>query len=156
MIMKDLNRVENIVVISLSRGFCKGVALSLSSKLDMFNIDAKDMVTYDLINPKEVLEKCGVSYLKKRERGVIEGISGYLDCVISINFDLFKDNIDLFEKSLICYLALPLASVEGTINQLDYDFRDEFLTKNSDIIIHLDKKSKKSAVAGILDKLKGE
>lgn len=154
--MKDLNKVENIVLVSLADKFCKGVAVSLASKLDMYNLDAKDMVVYDLINPKEVLEKCGIEYLKKRERGVISSMSEFQNAVISINFDLFKDNFDLFEKSCVCYLFLPHDFAEGTINEIDYKFRHQFLTEKSDKIVFLDSKLKKNAVAGIIAQLKGD
>lgn len=154
--MKDLNKVENIVLVSLADKFCKGVAVSLACKLDMYNADAKEMVTYDLINPKEVLEKCGIEYLKKRERGVISSMSEFQNAVISISFELFKDNCDLFEKSCVCYLFLPINFAEGAINEIDYKFRHQFLTEKADKIVFLDSKLKKNAVAGIIAQLKGE
>lgn len=154
--MKDFNSVINIVLVSLADKFCKGTGVSLGVQLDMFNVDAKDMVVYDLINPKEVLEKCGLEYLKKRERGVISSISEYMGAVISINFELFKDNLDLFNNSYIFYLKLPFEGIEGALNKLDYDFRDEFLSKNCDGVINLDKKLKRRAVKEIIATLKGE
>lgn len=153
--MKDINKVENVVLVSLAEKFCKGVAVLLAEKLDMYNVDAKEMVVYDLINPKEVLEKCGLEYLKKRERSVISSISGFQNSVISINFNLFMDNYDLFENSFVCYLCLPEELTEGKVNLIDYHFRDEFLTKNTDLKIPLKNRVKKNAVSGIITQMKG-
>ena len=154
--MKDLNKTINIVLVSLADKFCKGVGVMLSGELDMFNADAKEMVVYDLINPKEVLEKCGLEYLKKRERGVISSVCEYQSTIITMSFDLFNDNLECFNNSLVIFLKLPLKSVETTVNQLDYKFRNDQLAKNSDLTIDLDMKSKKKAVNEILLKLKGE
>lgn len=153
--MKDINKVENIVLVSLADKFCKGVAVSLAKKLDMFNTDVKEMIVYDLINPKEVLEKCGIEYLKKRQRGVISSIKDYQSTVISIDFNMFKDNYDLFEKSLIIYLDLPIDLAEGTINSLDYNFRTQFLKKTADKVIALDNRLRRNAVINIISYLGG-
>lgn len=153
--MKDIKKVENIVLVSLAEKFCKGVTVLLAEKLDMYNIDTKDMVVYDLINPKEVLEKCGLEYLKKRERGVVSSICGFQNSVISINFDLFMDNYDLFENSYICYLHLPLELTEGKINLIDYEFRDKFLIEHTDLKVSLKNRLKKNAVSKIIAEMKG-
>lgn len=154
--MKDLNKVENIILVSLADKFCKGVGVLLSESLDMYNADAKDMVVYDLINPKEALEKCGIEYLKKRERGVVASVSEFTGTVISMNFDLFKDNYDLFKNSLVCYLALPLKLTEGAVNEIDFSYRDGFLKQHSDKIVVLENKIKKGATKTIINMLKGE
>lgn len=154
--MKDIYMVKNIVLVSLADKFCKGVAVSLAEKLNVYNVDAKDMVVYDLVNPKEVLEKCGLEYLKKRERGVISSISEYQDTVISINFSLFMDNYDLFKNSYIFYLCLPIDMTEGKINKVDFNFRDKYLAENSDKRALLKNKLKKNAILEIISQIKGE
>ena len=62
----------NILIVSLNDTFSNKVAISLADRLDMFVVDCYQMIVYDLTNPKEVLEKCGIEYFKKRERSVIK------------------------------------------------------------------------------------
>ena len=50
----------NIVIVALNEKFSKNVASSLAEKLDMFVSDCHDLIVYDLVNPKEVLDKCGL------------------------------------------------------------------------------------------------
>lgn len=138
---------------SLDEKFVKNVSSILASKLEMFVADCKDLIIYDLIDPKDVLNKCGIEYLKKREKKVLINCSEYENTVISINFDLFRDNTDVFKNSFIIYLKLPEDKITKTTNQISYDKRNEFLIENVDITINLEKKSKVQAVNNILEKL---
>lgn len=151
--MKKNKEVQNILVVSLNDKFSKRVACVLSEKLDMFNLDCYDMVVYDLINPKEVLEKCGLEYFQKRERGVIKSCSSYLNTCISISFDLIYKHLELFEKSLIFYIKLPYEKITKVPNQLDFDNRDNYLQDIADEIVTLDKKSCNMAVNCIIEKM---
>lgn len=154
--MKDIRKVQNIVLVSLADKFCKGVAIIFAQSLDMYNVDLKDMIAYDLINPKEVLSKCGIDYLRKRERGVVESVTQFQNTVVSCSFEIFNDNKELFAQSFVIYLKLPLNAIEGTLNQIDYDFRNKFLSENSDSTVMLSNKIKKNAIKEIMKSLKGE
>lgn len=144
----------NIVVVSLSDKFTKAVASSLSTKLDMFMVDCHDMIVYDLINPKDVLEKCGIEYFKKREKGVVRNCAEYFDTIISINYELLKEYRELFSKSLVFYIRLPEEKIKQAPNLVAYEHRDAVLSEISkENIIQLDKRSSVQAVEKISIKL---
>lgn len=54
--MKGLKDIINILIVSLDDKFSKLVSGTLSSQLEMFNADCRDLIIYDLVNPKEILE----------------------------------------------------------------------------------------------------
>ncbi len=151
--MKGLKDIINILIVSLDDKFSKLVSETLSSQLEMFNADCRDLIIYDLVNPKEILEKCGFDYLKKRELGVIKSTSSYQDTVISISYDLYKEYSLLFSHSLIVYLRLPKEKVRGVANSISYQSRDEFLASNNDIELYFERKSKLNATKQIIEKL---
>ena len=116
-------------------------------------MDCHEMIVYDLINPKEVIEKCGIEYFKKRERGVIKNCSTFLNTCISINFDLINQYVDFFDKSLIFFLKLPYEKITKVPDKIDFDNRNDILEKLSDETISIDKKSCNVAINKIIDKL---
>ena len=148
--MKDNQCPINVIMVSLDEKFCKKVAKSLSDRLSMFFADCKEMVEYDLINPKEVLEKCGLEYFKKRERAVINNCSQYQNTVVSIDADVFLENTDLFDKSLIIYLRLDKTKVSLIVNRLSFEGYDEHLQDNADISLKLDNKITAETVKKII------
>ena len=149
--MKDSHEIYNIVLVSLDDKFCESVSIILSDKLDMYNACCKDLVEYDLINPKDVIDKCGIEYLKKREREVVKNCSTYINTVISINFDLFKDYFDLFNNSIIIYLSLPKEKITNSVSKVSFENRNEFLLKHCNKIVFVDKKLKNNTVNKILN-----
>ena len=151
--MDNIKEVQNIVLVSLSDSFTKRVAFALSEQLDMFNLNCQDMIVYDLINPKEILEKCGIEYLQKREKGVVESCSTYLNTCISIDYELILKYANLFNKSLIIYLELPYEKITKVPSKIDYNNRNDFLKSISDEVVLLDKKSCNSAVEKVLNKI---
>ena len=151
--MKNKENILNIVIVSLDDKFNKNASSLLADKLEMFFAETKELIEYDLINPKDILQKCGIEYLKAREKKVVENISIYEGTVISIPFDLFKDYFYLFDKSIIIYLELPENKVSNAINHLAYQNRHDYLINHSDITICLEKKIKRQAVNKIIEKL---
>lgn len=129
--MEKTNGPINIVIVALNEKFCKAVATSLSTRLDMFTVDCRDMIAYDLIDPNNVLDMCGVEYFKKRERGVVKNCAGFYNTVISINYELLSEYQDFFENSIVFYIKLPKEKIDQGPNRVDYVYRDEVLTKIS-------------------------
>ena len=148
-----MNRPINIVLVSLNDKFCRSVASSLAERLDMFNADCHDMLVYDLIDPKAVIEKCGIEYFKKREKGVMENCSEYHNTVLTINFDLYKTHSNCFINSLVLFLRLPEGKQDKVPNSLDFELRDAFLAENSHIIVSMEQKSVKKCVDLIIKKM---
>ena len=88
--MEKINAPINIVVVALSEKFSKAIASSLANRLDMFMVDCHEMIVYDLIDPKDVLDRCGIEYFKKRERSVVRNCAEFYNTVVSINYELLK------------------------------------------------------------------
>ena len=151
--MGDKKEIFNILLVSLDESFCKEVSSVLSSEIGTYFVDYKELIEYDLINPKEILEKCGIEYLRKKERGVIANSCDYRDTVFSINYDLYKQNYDLFKYSFIVYIKLDKGLVKEIINKIEEENYDEFLTETSDIVINMSKKDAKLAKQKICKKL---
>ena len=144
----------NIVVVALSEKFSRVVASSLAKKLDMFMVDCHEMIVYDLIDPKDVVDKCGIEYFKKREKSVVRNCSEYFNTVISINYELLKEYQNLFNNSLIFYVKLPQDKVEQVPSFVSYENRDKALEKMSnENVVELDKRSSLQAVEKIFTKL---
>ncbi|MBO5022153.1 MAG: hypothetical protein J6C53_01585 [Clostridia bacterium] len=144
----------NIAIVSLNDKFSNTIASSLASKLGMFVADCHQMIVYELINPKDVLQKCGIDYFKKREKSAVKNCAGFLDTVISVNYDIIHEYHSLFENSLIIYVKLPEERITQAVNKVSYTHRDEFLREIANgMVIELEKRSSVQAVKKIMDKL---
>ncbi len=153
--MKAVESIFNIALVALDDKFCKTVSSALASKLDMYWADCRELIVYNLIDPKKVLETCGFDYYKKQEKSVIEDCSQYRDTVISLSFDIFKEYYSFFSNSLIIYLELNKPSLSSSPSKIAFSSRDEFLNHSVDVKIKLSKKSKVQAVNQILSYLGG-
>ena len=151
--MDKQKQVQNILIVALNDNFGKRVTSFLAEKLEMFVLDCHDMLVYDLINPKEVIEKCGLEYFKKRERDVMKNCSSFLNTCISINYDLIIQYSSLFENSLIFYIDLPYDKIVKIPNIIDYENRNQSLKKIADETIKIDKKSVAIAVEKIIKRI---
>ena len=125
----------------------------MAGNLDMFNANCEEMIIYDLINPKEVIAKCGLEYFKKREKGVVRNCSEYENTVLSVSYDLFKSYSDLFTNSLIVYIQLPQGKQDKVPSQIDYAARDKFLAQNSHITVSVEQKYVKKCVNLVITKI---
>ena len=153
--MNDKKEILNILIISLDEKFSKNVSSLLASELDMYFVDCKELIEYDLINPKDVLEKCGLEYLRKKERGVLSNACEYQNTVISINYSLYSLNYDLFKYSLVVYLKIDEKSLSEVVNNIEEKNYNDFLTEKADIIVDADIKKKKETKNKLI-KLLGE
>ena len=150
----EQNKVKlNIVLVSLNDKFCKSVAQYLAERLDMFYADCHDLIVYDLINPKEVLLKCGMEYLKKREKNVLENCSQYRNTVFSISYDYIKENISLFNESLLIFIDLPQNKITKVVNSIEYDNRSSYLKSISHICVKSNRCIIKKITNMIIEKL---
>ena len=95
--MDKKKEIINILLVSLDDRFAKNVVENLADILDMYNSDCKDLVVYDLIDPKDILEKCGIDYFKKREKAVLESLYNLKNKVITVitGIELNKTSKDL-------------------------------------------------------------
>ena len=104
---------------------------------------------------KEVLEKCGIEYFKKRERTVVKNCSEYYNNILSIDASLYIEYIDFFDKTFVIYLKLDKENVSKVVDKISFDKYDEFLKTNSEIVVELSNKKTADAVKKIIN-LMGE
>lgn len=145
--------VINIMIVSLNYNFSKSVCEQLAIKLDMQYTDCYDLIVYDLMSPKEVLEKCGIEYFKKREKSVLNQCVDYYNTVLTMNYELFKDNYKMFNKSLIFYLLLPEDKVDKVTTKIVYENRNTFFCSQCDSIIEMSDCQVDDAVNKIINKM---
>lgn len=152
--MRNKQDIVNILLVSLDEKFAKNVAKKLANILDMFFVDCHELIEYDLVDSKTVLKTCGIEYLKKREKKVIENSSEYENTILTIGVTLFKEYTLFFERSVVIYLKRPLKAVTKTVNKIEYENYDEFLTENSDFSIELDNCTAQSGAEKIIEKMR--
>ncbi len=146
--------ITNLLLVSLDEKFCKSISKELSTRLDMYNCDCKELIVYDLIDPKDVLDKCGIEYFKKRENSVLNNCANFENTIITIDFQLFKEYFNLFNNSLIIFIFVKNKLNFKVINKIDFDYRNNFLKEKSDIIIPVDKKNINLICDNIIENLK--
>lgn len=152
--MDKQKEVINILLVSLDDKFARKVVEKLAEELDMYHCDCKDLVVYELINPKEILEKCGVDYFKKREKAVLENCSNYRDTIMSMDYDLFKEYYYLFKNSMVIFLNCMSSQNFKLASKIDRVNRENFLRQNSNLEIFVERKILKKICYLIIDKLK--
>lgn len=148
--MKD--NYVNIVLVCLDGDFNRSISKELADKLDMFFADLKDYIEYDLIDSKAVLQKCGIDYLSEREYKASENFAKFENAVLTVDFDLFKQNRAAFTRNLVLYIRLTKRQIDKkeNINLISYENRDEYLTNNSDMVVQLKSKAKPKAIKEIM------
>lgn len=141
----------NIVLVSLHGDLAKKSAKQLSDKLDMYFLDAEELLKYNLQNETEIKKICGEKYLKKLKTKVLSSVYDYENSLVHLPIALFLEDQNaekLRKKSNIVYLQIlkkdfknfllkgknALSKTEE-VEFLAFDFRNEFCQKHSDIIV---------------------
>lgn len=143
----------NILLVSLDNQFCKNVSQKLAEQLQMHFTDCGDIVNYCIQEKDLILNKVGLDYLKKKEKQALKECSNFHDCVLSINYDYFKHNINFFANSVICYLKIENNKKLSAIEKINFFNSDKFLQENSHITIDLKKNDANKAVKSIIKNL---
>lgn len=151
--MKMPKNCTNILIVGLDKSFCYCVAETIGERLQMHFSSCESIVSYYIQERDLILEKVGLDYLKKREKNALEECSNYCNCVLSINYDLFKHNYSLFNKSVICYLRLNEDQLLGIQDKIMFKQRDDFLMKHSHLQFDIPRKDKRSVSKNIIYKL---
>lgn len=115
----------------------------------------KEIIEYDLFDSGAILQKCGQDYLAKREKSVMKDISNYEDSVIFINYDLYQNNLSLFENlhpSIYLHLPKRKLSAKEAINTIAYNAHSTFLKEKCDLTIEING-ANKSMLAKLLKEI---
>ena len=144
----------NLVVVGFEYEFNKKLCIYLANKLDMFFVDVKELIEYDLVNSKEALLRCGKEYIEKEERKTVRNVSEYENTVVNIPYDLFVNNRDFFKNNNINIFIKPFKVDD--IDMLVMEDRIALLKNDYKIFIENSENSVESCYNKIITKLKGD
>ena len=82
---------SNILLVGLDYDYVECVAKELSGIFDMRYLDIKGLISYNLIDEQQVLDKAGVEYYKAQVHKIVLGACEYENAIINIPYDLFLD-----------------------------------------------------------------
>ena len=160
--------MNNILLICLDYNFITELAFSISSELGMYYLDIERAFAYNIGKYDEVVEKCGIDYLNKQEKGVISSLSLYEDTLATISasssithdvFSILKDNYKIFYIDLSKNLLKSLNNnykidEKNSINILVYSDVKKYVSNKRIPIISI--KSLRTAREDILKGIKNE
>lgn len=144
----------NLVVVGFEYEFNKKLCIYLADKLDMFFVDVKELIEYDLVNSKEALLRCGKEYIEKEERKTVRNVSEYENTVVNIPYDLFVNNRDFFKNNNINIFIKPFKVDD--IDMLVMEDRIALLKNDCKIFIENRENSVENCYNKIITKLKGD
>ena len=144
----------NLVVVGFEYEFNKKLCIYLADKLDIFFVDVKELIEYDLVNSKEALLRCGKEYIEKEERKTVRNVSEYENTVVNIPYDLFVNNRDFFKNNNINIFIKPFKADD--IYMLVMEDRIALLKNDYKIFIENSENSVESCYNKIITKLKGD
>ncbi|MDR0850135.1 MAG: hypothetical protein LBN07_01475 [Christensenellaceae bacterium] len=114
----------NIALVCALEDFNKEVGGKLAGKLDFYFMDVEDYLQFNMIDPEEVIEKCGVDYLNELRAKTITEVAAYYDTVISVNLDLAMQDEHLKCLKNRCFMVY-LAVGEAALRKLATKEKDE-------------------------------
>lgn len=159
----------NIALVCAADSFNKEVGGKLAEKLDFYFMDVEDYLQFNMVDPQEIIQKCGVEYLNELRTKTIAEVSAYYDTVISIGLSLAMQDEHLEhlkKRCILVYMAVgetvlrKLASKERDENKklemetglIAFATRDSRARKECDVIID----AKKMDVKNMLKKIEKE
>ncbi len=137
----------SILITSLNTTIGAALTQKLANLLSLHYASCKDVVEYDLFDSKAILNNCGITYLKKRERSALRGVAAYENSVIFIDYDLLWHNYDLFNDfHPLIYLRFnkKKLSKDDVISALSYEERNKYLEERADLIIDVSADNKQN------------
>lgn len=99
----------NLCIIGLAKDFTDNICKNLSSKLDMFYANVKDIVEFELFDLNKVEEICGKEFLLKEKTSIVRRICAYENTLININYaELNEENVlnIVHNSCLLIYIRL--------------------------------------------------
>ncbi len=137
--MKNLG--TSILILCLNERIAASLAKGLADCLGLHFASAKEIVSYDLFDPEAILQKCGKTYFRQREKASLKGLSNYEDSVIFVNYDLFINNKTIFKRiHPKVYLKLAkrkLDKKDDVISIIAFEERDKLLQEKSDLTVEI-------------------
>ncbi len=156
--------MKNIVILGLNYEYNIQIGQLLTEKLDMYLLDFKQYVEYDLFSTKDMLEKCGVDYLNKQEKKCLKKCSEFEKSVICVPYSYFfdEDAYKLFKSDYIVYLYFSKQKLQNVksddtlaLDLIVFDERDQDLSENCNKKIVVSNKKPQTIVNEIISYVRG-
>lgn len=99
----------NICIIGLSKQFTDYVGKQLSIRMDMFYANIQEILEFEIMDKEEMEQVCGLDYLNKEERSIINRICSYDNTLVNMEYSRLNDDEILNvvkENCLLIYLRL--------------------------------------------------
>ncbi len=156
---------SNIVLVSLVDDYAKRISKKLADRLDMFFVDAKGLINYDITSNIKLPKKDQENYLLKLERRTIKSISCYENTIIDAKFDILNrpENLKMLKQSgIVVYLRFSYKTYSNylkreninknlvTLNSITFEDRDSQIKNNADIVVDVNKVSSLAIIEDIM------
>lgn len=144
-IMKEYK--QSILIVCLNEQFGQEVAKILADKLGMLFASCKDIVDYEVFDTKQVLEKCGIEYFQKKEKGALKHISKFENAVIFVDYEYFAKGYEYFSSNCnFIYLKAKKKQISNSvINEIAFEERTAELENKCEFVIPLKTTEEKTA-----------
>jgi len=161
----------NIALICVLNNYSKNVSKMLSDKLDMFYADMEDMIEYELIDSKHILEtlgdKEGKKFIKKIETDVIKNVSSFENTFININPVLLFSGRNFSQLQKTCFVIYAQISpkyfdartkhngdvIPADITDITFGERDKKYVEKADVVVNCSTLRESKAVKKIMSEL---
>jgi shikimate kinase len=127
----------NYILINLANINIKTLSLSLSEKLGYYYLNVEDLIDYSLFDKEKMIDVCGIDYMEREKKKVINSINGYEKSITSMNYETFSNNVENINKNnKIIYLNIDKNQLQEELNKLK---QKRVTAKNSNMIANITK-----------------
>ena len=136
--MKKLG--TSILITCISNATGKTLSQMFANDVGLHFACCKDILEYNLFDSATMLEKCGIEYLKKREREIVRAITEYENALIYVDYDTYQENEALFKTihpNIYLHVPKNRVSAKDGLNKIAYEDRDIYLSKQADIKVNV-------------------
>ncbi|MBQ3494074.1 MAG: hypothetical protein IJA69_01520 [Clostridia bacterium] len=160
---------NKIIIVGLNSEFNRILAKGLADETQGYYLDIEDYINYSLFDKAQMQQKCGLEYMKKQEKNAIASCVDYENSVLYFPFEyfIFENNYKAFQSSSIMFYIKfseqTLINKNKTFKDNDkidlplicFKENDEQLTQICDYTINVGKKSEKTIIKEIINKIIG-
>lgn len=155
---------NNITFICIVNSFGRNIAKAVSEKLDLYYADINDFLDFSLsTTAQEVINLCGVEYLKKLEQDAVNTVASFENTIISVETRFFMNPTsrhNLKDGSVVVYLKADRKLYDKYVNSVKdenkkieleniktvFDEYDAMCSRSSDIVIELKDLNEKTTI----------
>ena len=154
---------ENIVIVGMNYEYNIEIAQMISSLTDLYFLDVKQFVDYQLFDKKNMEQICGIEYMQKQENKAIQSCVEYENTVMTIPIEYFlrKNQYENFSKFCVVYISFSKDKISKLYKTnkdmsmlfstlITFEEKDEQLQKIANLTINVKNKGKNNIMKEIL------